>query len=264
MGDIVAFWSPYPGKARVTASMCAVMAQLGINYPGLDIAVSHTGCNDFSLEEKVDLRTESPDEKKELYKRTGVNALKAGYRQSVPNSEKIRRSAILLRMKSLFLYPNATGIEDGFSFFLLTELLKKEHDLVFLDVASGTEENTVRYLQASDLVVVVLPQEPVYTERFWRECAGLLEGKKFAVVIGGYMNTAKNGKQFIRKRISGKKKNCFCGVIPLNNGYFDAMTEGRALDYFYRNQGVRIREENYEFIVQTKKAAENIRKKLFT
>ena len=51
--------------------------------------------------------------------------------------------------------------------------------------------------------------------------------------------------------------------IPLNAGYLDAMSEGRTLEFFLKNQWVEKKEENYEFIVQAKKAAECFQRKLF-
>jgi len=264
MGKLVVFWSPYAGKAKVTSSMCAIAAQFGMNYPELDIAVSHTGPQDSTLEEKIDMRSGTIEEKQELYKRTGVAALKLNFRQAALTSEKIRRSAITLRMKSLFLYPNTEKENDDTSFWLLSETLKKEYDLVFLDLVNGTQKDTLKYLEVSDLIVVVLPQEPMYLERFWTNESMCPEGKNMCVIIGGYINTAKYGKSFLRRKSDLQKRNNLCGLIPLNSGFFDAMAEGKVLDFFYRNQQVRYHEENYDFIVQTKKAAENIRKKIFS
>jgi len=262
MGKLVTFWSPYAGKAKVTSSMCAIAAQFGMHYPELDIAVSHTGAADFTLEEKIDVRIGNAEKMHEIYKRTGVSALKTTYRSASLTSEKIRRSSIPLRMKSLFLYPNAEIKNDRFSFVLLSEVLKKEFDIVFLDLVSGIQEDTLQYLEVSDMIVAVLPQETAYLAKFRKEKGYYPDDKKICVIVGGYINTAKCGKRFLQRQID-LEKNVFCGVIPLNNGFFDAMTEGRTLDFFYRNQRMRRNEENYEFIAQTKEAAENIRKKLF-
>lgn len=264
MGKLVIFWSPYAGKSKVTSSMCAIAAQFGMNYPELCIAVSHTNPDEFVLEEKIDIRTGEEEEKQELYKRTGLAALKINYRQGALTSEKIRRSAIPLRMKSLFLYPNAELKKDAFSFQLLSETLKEEFDLVFLDTESGMQEDTSKYFAAADLIVVVLPQEPSIWERYLLKEAQNLEGKNSCIIIGGYMKTVKYGRGFFYRKNDIRQKQLLCGVIPLNGGFFDAMAEGNTLDFFYRNQRIRSKEENYEFFVQTKKTAENIRKKLLS
>ena len=258
MGKLVTFWSPYKGKSKVTSSMCAIAAQFGINYPELDIAITHTGLGNISLEEKLDTRVGTIDEKLELYKRTGISALKINYRSAALTSEKIRRSAINLRMKSLFLYPNAENENDALSFFLLTETLKNEFDLVFLDLESGIHEKNINYFSVSDMVVTVLPQDPEAWQSF------VPEEKNSCIILGGYLNVVKYGKRFFCRNADIRKKRALCGVVPINGGFFDAMTEGRVVDYFYRNQRVRNKEENYEFIVQTKKTAENIRKRLFS
>lgn len=263
MGKLVTFWSPYEGKAKVTSSMCAIAAQFGMNYPELSIAITHSEPDDYSLEEKTDIRDGTIKEKMELYKRLGLSALKINYRQATLTSEKIRRSAINLRMKSLFLYPNAECEKDELSFLLLSETLKDEFDLVFLDLESGRQEDTFKYLSVSDMLVIVLPQDPAAWERFCFDEINCDGERKSCILLGGYISAHKYGSRFFNKNADGWKKRAMCGVVPVNGGFYDAMTEGRVFDFFYRNQFVQSKEENYEFIVQTKKAAENIRKKLF-
>ena len=58
------------------------------------------------------------------------------------------------------------------------------------------------------------------------------------------------------KRVGSK----IIGVIPWNAGFFDAMAEGKTLDFFLRNQFTTKREENYEFILQAEKTATYIKK----
>lgn len=263
MGKLVTFWSPYSGKSKVTSSMCAIATQFGMDYPELSIAISHTGPGEFSLEDKIDARIGTMEEKQELYRKTGIGALKISYRQAMLTSEKIRHSAINLRMKSLFLYPNMEKEKDELSFLILSKILKDEFDVVFLDVESGKKEDTFRYFAASDLIVVVLPQDPGAWKLINGEEVLWGKGEAQCIIIGGYLNTVKYGKSYLYRNMDGKQKKALCGVIPVNCGFFDAMAEGRTIDFFYRNQRVRRKEENYDFITQTRKTAENIRTKLF-
>ena len=104
MGKLVVFWSPYAGQAKTTSSLCAIAGSFGLWYPELSIAVSHIKQETNDLERKLDERGEE-EGKKELYKKTGITALKLNYRQAMLTSGKMKRSAIPLKMKCICLYP---------------------------------------------------------------------------------------------------------------------------------------------------------------
>ncbi len=263
MGKLVAFWSPFIGQAKVTSSLCAIAGGFGIQYPEISVAISHITSTSMDLEEKLDNRS-GMEVRRELYSKTGISALKLNYRHAMLTSEKIRRSAIPLRMKSLFLYPNVEqeSETDNLTFRLLTENLKQEYDVVFLDLESGKKERSLRFLKAADLVVVVMPQAPEYWDFFEQEME-LLEGVAFCTILGGHLEKSKYGKVYYSRKKDVKEKGKPVGEIPMNAGFMDAMSEGRTLDYFFRNQQIKKKEENYEFMAKTQKAAECIRKKLF-
>ncbi len=262
MGKLVTFWSPYQGCAKVTSSLCAVVGIFGIQYPELTVAVSHCKQNSMELEEKLDSYT-TEKIRSELYQRTGIAALKLNCRQASLTSDKIRRSAITLGMKSIYLYPNAEQELDVLTFRLLTETLKKEFDITFLDVESGLKENSLNILKVSDLIVVVLPQSPEYWERFNRQELEILQRKKYGILFGGYIGNSKYSSKYYERKKDWKGYGEIFGAVPINTGFFDAMAEGKTLDYFFRNQWTGKKEENYEFIFETKKAVERIRKSLF-
>ncbi|MBQ8040572.1 MAG: hypothetical protein IJ274_12035, partial [Lachnospiraceae bacterium] len=87
--------------------------------------------------------------------------------------------------------------------------------------------------------------------------------KNVVYLIGGYLEKSRyNTKLFLKKR-KGNVQGTLAGVIPMNVGFLDAMADGRTLDFLLRNQLSKKNEENYEFILETKKATERIKKKLF-
>lgn len=257
MGKMVVFWSPVSGKAKVTSTVCAVSGMFGLEYPELRIAVC-------SNDKKMDLEGKL-DGRKELYERSGLALLRQLCRQSALCSEKIRRCAIPLQMKSLYLYPNATREEeqDALIFQLITRSLKEEFDILFLDVENGKQEESMAYLAAADFVVVVLPQDIAVWKRFIPEEEVLLKRVNYCILIGGYLEDSRYNKNFFARKSEVKTKGTIAGVIPMNSGFFDAMQEGKCLDYLYKNQKCRKREENYEFMVQTKQATEYIKKNIY-
>lgn len=264
MGKLVTFWSPYQGKAKVTATMCAVAGAFGILYPELDVALSHTSPDDMSLEEKLEFRN-SLEERKELYKKTGMAAVTLYYMQAVLTSERVRNSAVPLLMESLYLYPYVEKKEkmDKLPFFLMTEELKKEFDVVFLDLKSGRNDESLQFMQKADFIVVVLPQDVSYWNHFCAEAMECLEGRRFCILLGGYLEKSRYSATYYTRKIRGKTRCQFAGVIPINVGFMDALSEGNVLDFFLKNQLATKKEENYEFISQAKKTAECLKKSIF-
>lgn len=259
MGKLITFWSPYRGKAKVTSSMCAVAGMFGILYPEYEIALSHTSHGSVCLEEKLDSGIKAED-KRSLYERMGITALMLNGMQAALTSEKIRRCALPLFVKSLYLYPGA-GAEHTKEvvFSILTECIKQEFTAVFLDLETGWNDVSLRYMKASDFVVIVLPQEPDCTEIIWSEKMEFLEQIPKACLIGGYLENSRYSLNHFIRKSDGRSKGKLAGAVPMNAAFFDAMIQGKTLEFLLRNQLVRKKEENYEFIVQTKKAAEYIK-----
>ena len=263
MGKLVTFWSPYQGMAKVTSSMCAIVGMLGIRYPEYEIAISHITPESIALEKRLDAGTDI-EGKKEIYERAGVSALVLNGMQAVLTSEKIRRCAFPLIIKSLYLYP-AYGAEyaKDIVFSLLTEYLKQEFSLVFLDMECGWKEHSIEYMKASDFVVIVLPQEPDCFEMKFLEHMKFLDEKNWMFLIGGYLGKSIFTAKHILKKAEGRWKEKFAGVVPMNTAFFDAMMQGKTLEFLLKNQLVRKNEENYEFMVQTQKTAEYIKRNIF-
>lgn len=261
MGKLVAFWSPYPGRAGTTSSLCAVAGIFGLHFPQIAVAISHVTQGCHNLEEKL-YCGEIPEKNIGFYRKTGIAALKLQCRQSMLSSEKIRKSAIPLSMKSLSLFPyeGREELVEELTVQLLTESIKNEFDLVFLDLQSGESENTLVMLKKADFIVVVLPQDPACRKDFFQKQTAYLKEKKYCIVLGRYLKKSKYGLRFFYNKKETTAE--LAGVIPLNTGFFDAMTEGKVTEFFWKNQRVRRKEENYEFIVQTQKTADYIRKKL--
>lgn len=262
MGKLVTFWSPYAGKSKVTSTMCAVVAAFGMQYPEFEAAVTHINPDSMDLEERLDYRVRT-EEKKELYETTGLSSMALNYMQAVLTPEKIRRCSIPLFMKSLHLFPGFGKKEfsEEILFHLLTEYLMEEFAVVFLDLGSGEKNLSVRLMEKADLIVPVFPQYPFQPEYFFSAGRGTLKEKEYLIVLGGYMEKSKYSRKYYERRY--RDRGMELGTIPENTGFFDAMADGNVLDFFLKNQYAEKKEENYEFVVQAKKTAECIQKKLF-
>lgn len=261
MGKLITFWSPYAGRAKVTSVMCAVAGAFGILYPNTELALSHVIPETMDLESRMDDRI-GGRERRSLYETSGLAALELQYMQSVLTSEKIRRCAIPMLMKSLYLFPGAIkkGATEELRHQLLTERLAQEFSYTFLDLGSGRTESNFRLMEAADVVVVVLPQQPENRERLRLMLSGIPKAKEVCMIIGGYMKNSRYSEEGLKRKKEYAEVGKIIGVIPMNAGYMDAMAEGRTLEFFLRNELVKKKEDNYEFIYQAKRATEQLKK----
>ena len=263
MGKLVTFWSPFIGQAKVTSSMCAIVAAFAMQYPELEIALSHTQPESIELEERLDCRIGFTG-KRELYEKTGLSALVLQYMQVGLTSERIRRCAIPLFMKSLYLF-SGIGKKEAFNqiqYSILTEKIVQEFDITFLDLTSGEKEESFQFMKMADVVVVVLPQKPSCLEKFSKQYIEKLEGKEVCIVIGGYVGISKYNETYFKRKKEYRTKWKWLGTVPMNIGFMDAMIEGRTLEFFLKNELIGKKEKNYEFMEQTKRTAEQLNKYL--
>lgn len=265
MGKLVVFWSPYTGAAKVTASLCAIAGSFGMLYPEIDVAICSVLSNFCGPEEYLtDQR--NTEFKRSVYKKSGIDVLKLYFRQAMLSSEIIRRNAVPLKMNSLFLYPNSASAEKGaddITFRLITQTIKQEYELTFLDLGNGEQNQEIKFLESADYIIIVLPQAQRYRCRFVKENKELLAKKQCGILLGGCIGKSCRERKNNFKEKKQEDEGETIGMIPLNQDFFNALESGKTIDFLYRNQCAEKKEDNYEFIVQTKKAVERIRKKLF-
>jgi len=263
MGKLVVFWSPYAGVAKVTASLCAVACGFGMQYPEAEVAICSVGPGLVRPEEYL-LEQRTGEFSGNVYGMAGIENLKLNFRKTMLSPEIIRRSAVSLKMKSLFVYPGNSldGELDEISVRLLEQTLKQEFDCVFLDLGNGKQSQETHFLELADLIVVVLPQAQRYYRDFLEKKNDFFKNGRYCILFGGYLGKYPSGRK-LHALVTGNDVLKEAGVIPLNTGFFRAMEERNVVDFFYRNQRAGKKEENYEFISQTKKAAKEIRRNLF-
>ena len=264
MGKMVAFWSPVAGQGKVTASMVAIVSSLAQEKTEYEIAVTSVGKEETSLEAYLEEKRKWI-KSEELYERSGVSALLLACKQGALTRDRIRRCALPLAVSGVALFPGLISKirmiharEAGrLEFYILTECLKREYDLAFIDLGGGFKETSIQYMKAADLVVVVLPQNPMAWQFFLKE-RGIFEEKKLFILFGGYLKNSRNSIAKFRRMYTGWEEKG-SGAIPLSEGYMDALADGKAMEFFMRNEYAGKKDENYEFIQNTKRAAKRIR-----
>ena len=239
--------------------MCAIAGAFGLLYPQTDIALCHAAGNSTELEEAMDYRFRI-DGQENYYEKSGMAAMTLQYMQSALHAKQIRKFGIPLLLKSLYLFPE-NGKHDSMEdirYKLLTEKMKLEFPLVFLDLKSGESIETMRFLECADAIVVVLPQQPYFWDEFMRKHPDWYGRENVKFIIGRYMEKSKYSLRYYLRR--KEFRNDLLGMIPMDVGYMDAMSEGRAPEFFLKNQWAEKNEEHYEFIFQAQKTAEKLKK----
>jgi len=269
MGKLITFWSPVIGQARVTSSVCAIVSALAIQQTGTEIAVSSVGAGDTGLEDSLENKMYWR-KSKELYERSGVAALILAYKQGELTRERIRRCCLPLAVPSVTLFPGLNSEVqliygrdmERLEYLILAEYLKREYELVFLDLKNGMDERSFRYMEASDLIVLVVPQNPKVWKCVYQLCRDRFREKKIYLLFGGYLSDCKyNMARYRREFEHGKRTGI--GAVLMNEGYLDALAEGKAAEFFLKNEYVMKKEENYEFMALAKRAAKEIKESVF-
>jgi hypothetical protein len=263
MGKLVTFWSPYKGHGTTTSSLCAIAGGFLLQYPEWNLAISYTQKDSWDLPGKLDNRSWMHG-KKDLFKNVGINSLKLYIRQMVLSDEIIGRCGIPLQAKSLSFYPNVSGVggDEKLMFQILTKQLKRAFDVVFLDLETGNRKEADYYMKEADLAIILLPTEPAYVDWFVKEEEKKMEQVNYGIVFGGCLSGSKYNCTYYKKNTDKIISSRILGEIYRNVSFLDAMCDGKTIDFFLRNQLTIKKEENYEFICQAKKTAENIAKKI--
>ncbi len=258
MGKVIAFWSPVKGRAGVTSSSCAVLAMLAMLYPQKTLAL----CSMDGRMGEAGLKLETRSglcEDLSYYERTGMNALTMKCMQEELSADTIRHFGIPLLLDHVFLY--SSGEQDpAFETIKQTVVMDKvrnEFDLLLLDLETGRSERSDSYLKKADVVVVVLPPEKAVWEEYGQNLKKMLAGKKAGVLLGRGIKDSKYNAGYFSKKWDGVFGK-FLGTVPESAGYLDAMIERRTLEFFLRNRFSEKKDSNYEFIFQTKQAAEQL------
>lgn len=272
MGKTVVFWSPEQGHGNVTSAVTAVVSAIGLWHSFLEVALAYTGCDKLDLEYRMEQKLRERG-KTDCFERTGVKALEFHYRQGALTSEKIRRCAVPLLFPSVSLFPSLSGgylpgggkgkeYQDNSKIrhYLLTEKLKKDYALTMLDVKSGCEPESLSFLEAADLVVIPVSPDPARWSRIISEGEESCKGRHLYLLSGYHAQSIYGPAQFRRIvcRHAGYGKEVQSAGLVYDCGFADAMSEGRALEFFLKNEEVKKQETQYEFMEQSRKLAKQI------
>lgn len=263
MGKLIAFWSPWHGQTKTTASMAAVAMAMN-NISNDSVALFHTQSGMADLEGMFDNRMDS-EKRIKLYEGSGINSLLLEFKQTEIGRDNVVKASLPTAIDGVVFLP---GLEmdtqmakmDDVREILYTLAVRdipKAFDWTFVDLASGNNPLSMKIMEAADVVVVTISQNVAIWERFFDEYENIADNPNVFYVIGGHRQESSYGiRNFRRIQHVDKKKS---GIVPDSIGYMDAISNGRVAEFFLMNEKATKKDENGIFLQECKDTALKIR-----
>lgn len=241
----ISFWSPVHGQCGVTSNLSILAMTLSVKH-GLKGLMIQNQLKYHSLDE---LFLEPYERDMDLNGlETGIDALIRYIKFNALDQESLDNYTTNIIQGKLDLI-RKTQMNQSSSFKQgLIEIYEalvygglKYYDLIFSDVTGDYFENE-EILGLSDIVVVNLNQNKSVLEAFFQSIEYQQIKDKCFFLLGRYQDLSKySDKNLVRKygfnsksqfnRLIGQSD--YIGVIPEYTPFFDAMNDGKLLEFFY-------------------------------
>jgi len=244
---IISFWNPTGvGQTGTTATMVSVANSIAIRNPHYKILLAQTHFSNLKMESAY-FNMDKMRSKGNLDDITdiGVDALERLLRSNKITPESIKTYAKTKGDTIEVLYGSFKGDKDSFRRVLETvpfmlDYASQCYDMVFVDLTSGLDSKEIDdILKKSDVIVVTMNQDKEVLrkmeERF--NTLKVLQEKPILPVFSRYdQYLAYNSRNILRNyNFKFDKREVY--TIPYNSLYFDALNDGRALDFFIEHLG---------------------------
>ncbi len=254
----ISFWSPVRNGAGVTTNMACISALSAIGKRGKSILLE----NHYSIRGLADILMEQEEkeflrEKGAYYDKTGLEYLLKKIYSGEVKGKEVREALTPLLFSSMNYLPQSRIVNKevfDYEFNLvykeLFDALEEIADFVFVDTETNQNLSSHLILDAADLIVVNLTQNPEDLKFFFDNYESL--EKKAVFLIGNYVpefswNLARLCKEF---HISYSR----VGVIPMNLELNTALAQGRLLNFLNLNFYMPSGKENGYFMRYAKRA----------
>lgn len=232
----VAFWSPVPGQAGVTASAIGVAVTMAAKGERSCVLVD---CH-YDNHRLSDYLWRYECKELGQYERAlGMDALfRYGNAQSVTR-EQLRAAAISFMQEKLLLITGTRKNNAQLFYGQLQEnlasILKAAKELqgyVFFDVESGNRMESLSLLEQMDQIIICMPQNPMVIQEYFRKYSFPLS--KIYFLLGNYRKESGFNKRNLQKQFRNFHSYNI-GTISYCSTYGDALCRGEGLRYLMRN-----------------------------
>lgn len=262
MGFTVVFWSPVSGQAGTTSNLIAAAALLGLEYSSRLLLLGHLQ-SEYAAIERSFYPMRTWISKTDVPSDVGIDALLRLLQNRKLEPSMLRDYTLPLLAERLDILPGSnkpdasfvSGAQDWLA--SLMELTKRAYDLVLLDGGSGNVSAwTAALLRQADLLVVCLPQNSLKLEQVFPLVEAQLRSNQRLLLVFGQVDprsalTVKNVmRQFHRREPAYP--------IVHNTGWLDAVQQGDAVRFLFRNRLMPRDHENSLFMQQVRTLAQAI------
>lgn len=261
----IGFWSPLHGQT-CTANMVAIALVTALRYSRKTV-ITQTHYNLNNLEAPVVGKRVTTD--KEYFSDIGYDALQRHLLSGPLTEEIVENCMTTIIEKKINLLVGTKQmsrdiyLEESTKVMIsILRALDQYHDVVFVDVNSGNNENSMQVLKEVDMIVVNLRQNKAMIESFFEQYADYgIPTEKFFFLFGMYDDDSRYTLKNIRRKYSEIKKNN-SAVVPYNVQYSDAFSDHRVQQYIERNLYAEEDNTSKYFIDSVNDAASKILKKV--
>jgi len=239
---IISFWNPTGvGQTGTTATMVSVANSLAIKNPRYKVLLAQTHYKSLKMESAYfNLDKMASKGNMDDITDIGVDALERLLRSNKITPESIKTYSKPKGQTIEVLYGSFKSDKDSFNRVLETvpfmlDYASQCYDMVFVDLTSGTSVKEVNdILEKSDIIVVTLNQDKEILRKMITQFNTLkvLQEKPILPVFARYdQYLAYNARNILRNfNFKFDKREVY--TIPYNSQYFDALNDGKSLEFF--------------------------------
>ncbi|PKM51548.1 MAG: hypothetical protein CVV02_06330 [Firmicutes bacterium HGW-Firmicutes-7] len=251
----IAFWSTVHGQTTTTTNSVAIACAIALEYK-MKTLITHSHFEKSTLEasmvDKLFLNTGLTE-----LKDNGIDALSRLVKFSTLDNERILSYTTTLLKGRLDLLVGTKNTNKAlylsdFNNMIVTILnaIKRQYDLLIVDVPAGDSEINQKILDNSDIIVINLNQNINILEDFFKK-----DYPKFLhkcmFLISMYDESSSLGIRNLQRRYKVKDN---IGCIPYCRAFADACNDGKAIDFFVKNIRAEKNDLYYTFINEVRKS----------
>ena len=260
----IAFWAPVHGQTRQSSNMLAV-SFVSAMRENIGILMTQTQYRMNDLEDAAVGRTSVKAMRERFYQDMGIDAVSRCIKRKQLERNDLENCCIkILPDSELMLLPGSKSGSYGVHCEALHEIMpyilreaERYFEYVLIDTNPGMDCISQKMIDIADVVVVNLSQNMGVVAPFFRDFPEILKMKRVFYLFGSYLADSCYNLHNIRFRYERiNRKNS--GVIPLNIGFMDAISNGRVMDFFATNMECERGDVNFGFINEVREASERL------
>lgn len=230
MGMLIAFWSPLHGRGN-TSNCIAVGMQLSMRYD-LPVYITHSHYARSTMESALLSKDEDGDMLK--FSDLGLDSLSRAIKTRCISVEDVKSYCNKISENLFFISGSKKSNKEifdaniGNDFIEICNFIKKENNILLIDVDSGYANSTAKeIINIADIVIVTLDQTNIHCEEYFSLSNDLIPLDKEKILLGRYNNESKYSKKYVSKKF---KREVF--TLPIDTDFLDSLNNHRVKSYF--------------------------------